>query len=137
MIENNYVSPKQLKLELIEYKKTHVISDKLGQMILDIATRYASKPNFNGYTYKEDFVADAILRVIEQLDKIDLDHPKSNPFAYLTKICHWKFVAKINYEKRYTNTKERYQAEKYEDFAREENISLTKNVSQQNDELLG
>ena len=100
-----YVSRADMITEIKIFKKTKIISENLGIILTKIANKYASKPNFSGYTYKEDFIGDAIYRMIEQLDKINLDIPNSNPFSYLTQTCHNKFIAKINEEKKFSKLK--------------------------------
>ena len=125
-----YINPKELKEEIRQYKKTDVISEKLGGFLIKLAKRYSSKPNFSQYTYREDFVADAVCRMCEQLHKIDLDMPNSNPFSYLTKICYWKFVAKINLEKKYQMTKIRLRDDAFDQFEESEGVIVKKNADE-------
>jgi len=122
-----YINPKELRAELQKYKDEDIISEELGAMILKIAQRYASKPNFSGYSYREEFIGTAVLRMIEQLNKIDLEHPKCNPFAYLTQICHFKFIEKINKEKKYQTMKTRLKDHYYDEFESNESIKNTNN----------
>ena len=63
-----YIIKDELRTELEYYKKTKIISEKLGEMILKIAHRYSSKPCFSGYSYRDEFVSEAIYRMIDQLD---------------------------------------------------------------------
>jgi len=123
-----YVNPKELRSELQYFKETDIISEKLGKMILNIAQRYSSRPNFSGYSYKEEFVGTAVLRMIEQLAKIDLNHPKCNPFAYLTQICHFKFIEKINKEKKYQTLKTKLVDHYYDEFENSESLKNTGNT---------
>ena len=123
-----YINPKELRAELAKYKEEDIISEELGAMILKIAQRYASKPNFSGYSYKEEFIGTAVLRMIEQLHKLDLNHPKCNPFAYLTQICHFKFIEKINKEKKYQTLKTRLKDHYYDEFERDESLQNTSNT---------
>lgn len=89
----HYCSNKELHLELRKYKDTGVISEELGQMFINIATRYVNKRRFYGYTEKSDWANDAVLRMIQQIDKIDLNHPKCNAFSYLTSLTHNKIIS--------------------------------------------
>lgn len=102
-----YVKGSELRKELSIFKTTGVQTEKLGAFIYIMVHKYALKPRFNRYTnaYKDEFIQDAILRVVEQLDKIDLDHPKCNPFAYITSIIHNSFHGRINKENRYLDLK--------------------------------
>ena len=119
--DNYYVDPEELKKELKYFKETDIITDELGIMLHNIAHRFASTPNW-GYSFKEDFVSDAIYRMIEQLHKIDLEHPKCNPFAYLTQTCYYKFIAKIASEKKYQKIKESLKDYYFDDFEQNEDI---------------
>ncbi len=101
-----FVDPIEMKNELIEYKKTNIISEKLGKMVQDIANRYASRPNFINYPFKDDFISESIFRMIQQMDKLDVNRPDSNPFAYLTLTAHRVFIQMIKKEKRILETKE-------------------------------
>ncbi len=121
-LDNYYIDPEQLDTEIGKYKTTKVISDDLGLMFLKIARRFASKPNYSSYTYKEEFIGDAVARMCEKIDYIDLDHPNSNPFSYLTMICWHCFIAKIMKEKKYQKTKEKFQNENYTLFKDEEGL---------------
>ena len=131
--KENYIDPKELKSELRKYKETKIISEKLGGFLIKLAKRYSSKPNFSQYTYRDDFVGDAVCRMVEQLDKIDLDIPNSNPFSYLTKICYWKFVAKINSEKKFQQTKNRMRDECFDKLESVEGIFYKKNPEDETD----
>lgn len=122
-----YVNPLELKNEVIKYKTTGEISNELGTMFINIATRFASRPNFSGYTYKDEFIGDAIYRMCHQIKMIDLNHPKCNIFTYLTMICYHCFVARINKEKRYQKTKEDVKKEIFNEFMLTENIKPKQN----------
>lgn len=126
-----YVDPIELTKEIKKFKKTKVISEELGTMILKIARKYASRSNFSGYSYKEDFISDAVHRMIEQLDKINLKHPKCNVFAYLTQMCHFKFIAKITKEKKFQDTKNRLRDDYFAEIENEEHITYRKNPEEE------
>ena len=101
-----YIDPDKLNNEIKKYNENGLISEKLGEMLLKLAKRYALQPNFVRYSYNDDFIGDAVCRMIEQLDKINLNHPNCNSFAYLTQICKNAFKARINKEKKVQYTKE-------------------------------
>lgn len=124
---NYYVDPKQLKHEVVLYKQTGVISEPLGLILINIANRFATKPNFSGYTYKEDFIGDAILRMCEQLYKLDEKFSGTQMFSYLTQIVYWKFCHKINMETRYAKTKEDYRDKVFDQIEHEEGIKFKDN----------
>ena len=121
-----YVNPSELAEEIKKFQSsdTEQMSDKLGNMLIKIATGYASRPNFNRYSYREDFVSDAILRMIQQIDKIDLNHPKCNPFSYLTMICYHVYITKITKEKKFTETKNDLKDKYFDMFEQNEGLHL-------------
>lgn len=109
---NHYINNKQLQEEMLLYNQKVIenrnnlkpeppASTYIGQSILFIANRYASKHKFFGYTnlWKEEMIADGIEDCIKYGLK-NYDPLKfSNPFAYFTEIIHWAFVRRIKREK--------------------------------------
>jgi len=112
-----YIDPAVLKEEIRKFQhgEDRIMSDKLGMMLIALANKYASRPNFSGYSYKEDFIGDAIFRMVQQIDKINLEHPKCNCFAYLTQICYHVYLAKIKKEKKFSETKELLKDQYFDD----------------------
>jgi len=69
--KRNYVNNADFLEALIAYKKACTEAedagdekprcpDYIGKCIYQIATRLATKPNFSGYSYKEDMISDGI-----------------------------------------------------------------------------
>jgi hypothetical protein len=60
-------------------------------------------------------VADAVTRCLSKgVSKIDLSLANCNPFSYFTQIALNCFRARINSEKRFMSTKQRYREEVYD-----------------------
>jgi DNA-directed RNA polymerase specialized sigma24 family protein len=74
------------------------IPDSIGLIIMNIANNLAKLRRFNGYTYKEEFIGDAIETCIKYLDNFD-PLKSNNPFGYFTQICYYAFVRRIKKEK--------------------------------------
>ena len=129
--ENFYVDPKELLKEIKSYKSTDKMSNELGIILVKIAKKFATKPCFSGYTYKDDFIGDAVARMVEQAHKIRLDIPNSNPFSYLTQICYNCFISKINKEKKLSTIKERLALDCIESLESEEHLYIKKNIESQ------
>ena len=123
----HYIEKQKLWDEIKSYKDTGVMSEELGGYLIKIANQFASKPNFSRYSYKDEFVSEAICRMVDQIDKINLDHPSCNPFSYLTQQCYWIFVAKINKENKYSKLKETLKDYYYSEIEASENITYKKN----------
>jgi len=97
----HYCSNADMVKELELYHETDVISEELGVMILDIASRFTNRQNWSGYPrcVKDDFISACCLRMIDQLHKFDLNRKdadgnkiKPNPFAYFSQVCFHKNI---------------------------------------------
>lgn len=98
-IDNNRFH--QLIIEYKEKKKTNPnarIPEEAGKMIILMANRLSTRYVFNGYTFKEEMVNDAILRAIEVFNNYDpIKYDK--PFAYFTLVMWRTFLQRIQKEK--------------------------------------
>lgn len=138
-----YVKGSELKAQIEKYQKSKredaerrgvpyeegqgEISEALGEMIIKICERFSRHPRFFGYSFRDEFVADAVARCITHgVDKIDLSLPNCNPFAYFTQISYNQFRQKIKREKRYQQIKQRIRDEVYSEFERDNNLDQTK-----------
>lgn len=63
-----------------------------------MSERLASRHNFSGYTYKDEFISDGVLRAVEAFKSFD-PAKSSNPFAYFTKVIYRTFIQRIKKEK--------------------------------------
>ena len=79
----------------------------LAECFIKIPTHLCYRPNFSGYTYKEEFIADAIEAEIKYVVNFDETRFK-NPFAYFTQICWQSFVRRIQLEKQQSIIKGMY-----------------------------
>ena len=102
----NYVDNARLLAEIKRYKDTGIRSEALGEMLLLIATKYAEKGSFAGYSYKDDFVCEAILTCIKYMHNFDVEKKDANPFAYFSKIVHNAFLNFIAKQKKHSSIKD-------------------------------
>jgi len=100
-----YCSKKEMMAELIHYKETGIITEHLGKMFIDIATKLANRSSYYNYTEKQDWIGDIILRMVEQIDKFDVTHPKANPFGYFSLLADRKMWSSIKKLKKNLNLK--------------------------------
>jgi hypothetical protein len=84
-IDNNLDAPK--------------ISEYIGQSIILICNNLAKRPNFSGYSYKQEMISDAILMSLAAVNNFDPAR-SSNPFGYFTQIAWNAFVLRIQKEKK-------------------------------------
>ena len=80
------------------------ISWYIGQCIIDIANRLATKRNFSGYTWKGEMIDDAIMSCTKAVTKFDPSklppEKKPNGLAYFTSVANRAFINRIQYENR-------------------------------------
>ena len=108
--KKNYVNNKDLLNALIEYRqlcsdaedagdKSPQVPNYIGECIYLIATRLATKPNFSGYSYKEDMISDGIENCLQYIHNFNPEKSQ-NPFAYFTQIIWYAFLRRIHKEKK-------------------------------------
>lgn len=108
--KRNYVNNKDLLEALIVYQKLCKeaedsgeekprVPNYVGECIYQIATRLSTKPNFSGYSYKDDMISDGIENCLQYIHNFDPEK-SSNPFAYFTQIIWFAFLRRIQKEKK-------------------------------------
>jgi len=108
--KKNYVNNRDLFDALVAYQKIckeaedsgdekPQVPNYIGECIWQIATRLASKPNFSGYTYKEDMIMDGVENCLLYMHNFNPEKTE-NPFAYLTQIIWYAFLRRIAKEKK-------------------------------------
>jgi len=112
-IKLHYIDPEVFKEQIITYYNTNNFEDGVAESIYKIANRLAFAPNFINYTYREDMVGDAVIRMVEALTAHKFDPDKGNPFSYFTKIAFNAFCNRIKKEKRIRDTLANYRDDVY------------------------
>jgi hypothetical protein len=83
-----------------EGKQKPIISRYLAECIMNIAEKLSHRPNFIGYSYRDEMVQDAVDNCLSYgLDRFDPEKSK-NPFAYFTQIAFNAFKLRIQKEKK-------------------------------------
>lgn len=106
----NYVNNPEFLEALVAYDKLckqaeldgeekPIVPKYIGECLYQIATRLATKPNFSGYTYKDEFIADGLENTILALKNFD-PNKSTNPFAYFSQIIWYAFLRRIEKEKK-------------------------------------
>ena len=113
LLKAHYIEPEVFKQQILDYYKTKVFTNDVAESIYKIANRLAFASNFINYTYREDMVGDAVVRMIEALTTQKFDPFKGNPFSYFTKIAFHAFCNRIKREKRIRDTLTSYQNDVY------------------------
>lgn len=113
--DNHYINNNEFYNAMVKYKQNVVtaeqqqlskprIPDYIAECIMKIANRLSFKPNFSGYTFRDEFVLDAIENCLNKVDKFDPDK-SNNPFWYFTTISYNAFVRRILEERKQTYIK--------------------------------
>jgi DNA-directed RNA polymerase specialized sigma subunit len=93
----NYLNNKDLLADVIQSKKNGKMSDQLAKKLIMLAERFATKPNYSGYTYVDDMVAHAMDQLCSSWDKFD-EKRFDNAFAFYTQCIKNSFTQVLNKE---------------------------------------
>lgn len=104
--KKNYLNNKDLMAQFLLSKEQNRMTEEFAKMIMTLARRYASKPNFSGYSYIEDMEAFAILQVCRAWHQFNPEK-SNNPFAYYTQFVKNSFFQFLGKEKRVREIRDR------------------------------
>lgn len=132
--ENYYVDPKEFRESLKRYYDTDVLTDDLAENIKKIAYGLSYNGSFIRYTYKDDMIGDALIKMYSALKRKKYSFDKKsirgkdvgsicNPFSYFTTIAFHAFVNRIKKETRHHKTEKDYRERVYEDLMTDPNNS--------------
>lgn len=113
--KKHYVNNKDFLESIVEYKNAcdaardrgkqiPVIPDYIGECIFHMSTRIARRPNFSGYSFKEDMIMDGVENCLKYIEKFNPEK-SSNPFAYFSQVIWFAFLQRIAKEKKFLYTK--------------------------------
>lgn len=114
----HYVNSKEFTQDIVDYYNsgTDDIGNKLGESIYKIATGLSYAPNFINYSYKDDMIGDAIVKMFSALQskKFKIESG-NNPFSYFTTIAFHAFINRIKKEKKQREVISEYQEMVYDE----------------------
>lgn len=113
----HYVSNKDFTLAVAEYvvllnkskengTEKPRMSEYIGECIYKISTRLSTRPNFINYTYRDEMICDAIENCIQYIGNFNTEK-SNNAFAYVTQICYYAFLRRIQKEKKQVYIKQK------------------------------
>jgi hypothetical protein len=107
----HYVNAKDFEAALVQYYDDDKITNYLGESIQKIAHGLSFRPNFINYSFKDEMVGDAILKMYQAVlhKKFKLNKGFS-PFGYFTTIAFHAFICRIKKEKKHHEVVEEYKA---------------------------
>lgn len=112
----HYVNSKEFEDEIKKYYNSNNISPKLGESINKIAHGLSYAPNFINYSYKDEMIGDAIVKMVSALkNKKFKINSGFSPFSYFTTIAFHAFINRIKKEKKHHETISSYRDKVYID----------------------
>ena len=97
---------RRIKYKIIKLSEVTKVDDKsynrFGEIILLMIKKILTKPQFSGYTYRDDFYSDAIHKILKYLHNFDhtliseISGTEVNAFAYISQIIHNSVLYIIN-----------------------------------------
>lgn len=89
-----------------------LLTDYIATCFFKIAEGLSHKPNFSGYSFREDMVMDAVQNCIKVVKNYDVTAAtrtgKPNAFGYFTQIAYYAFLRRIAKEEKFQNIKDLY-----------------------------
>ena len=115
-VQKNYINNPDFHYALDQYIKSTKEAEKLGKQLPRMSNyigecfdrlcnKIASRPNFYGYSFKDEMIGDGIENCIMAAGNYNADHPLQNPFGYFTRIIWQAYVRRILKEEKQTYIK--------------------------------
>ncbi len=111
----HYVNAREFEDALIKYYDDGKLTNYLGEAIQKIASGLSYAPNFINYSFKEDMIGDAVLKMYQAIlhKKFKLNEGFS-PFGYFTTIAYHAFICRIKKEKKHHEVIEEYKERQFD-----------------------
>ena len=112
----HYVNASEFEAAIRTFYTSGTLTAYLGESVSKIANGLSYAPNFLNYSYREEMIGDAIVKMMTALKhkKFNLDSGYS-PFSYFTTIAFHAFINRIKKEKKHHETLEQYKEKMYTD----------------------
>lgn len=95
-----YLTNSKLLPAVIEAKENGKLSNELAKMLMMLTRKYAQRPCFSGYTFKEDMISEALTNLCHNALKFNPEKSK-NPFSFYTSCINNSFLQYLNNEKKH------------------------------------
>ena len=144
----HYVNNKDLYAAMVLYREKVIkakeenkqlpqVPNYVGTCFMLICNKLSTKPNFMGYSYRDDMIADGIENCVAAAHSFD-PTKSTNPFAYFTQIAWNAFIRRIAKEKKQTYIKHKNfeQSNLLDDLMEENYIAGTKTHNEYSDDII-
>lgn len=95
-----YITNKNMLPAVIISKEQGKISDDLAKMLMMLTRKYAQRPCFASYTYREDMISEALANLCQNALKFKPEK-SSNPFSFYTSCINNSFLQFLSVEKKH------------------------------------
>tara|TARA_A200000159_G_C7302625_1_gene330878 strand:- start:796 stop:1380 length:585 start_codon:yes stop_codon:yes gene_type:complete len=115
----NYINNKDFSAAVCDYVESYnahkgadkpIVPDYIALGFKQISEGLSHKPNFIGYSYRDEMVMDAIENCLRAIRNYNIEAAtrtgKPNAFAYFTQICYYAFLRRIAKEKKQKEIKD-------------------------------
>ena len=126
-----YIKPKEFKAALRKYYDSDVMTNDLAENIKKIAYGLSYNASFINYSYKDDMIGDALIKMYSALKYKKYNFYKKttkdgkatqcNPFSYFTTIAYHAFINRIKKEKKHHQAICDYKEKVYEEIMTDPN----------------
>lgn len=103
--KKNYLNNKDMLEQIKLSREQDQMTDELAKMMMMLAHRFASRPNFAGYSYVEDMEAYAVMQIVKTWRSFNPDK-YDNPFAFFTQCVKNSFFQYLKKEKKQREIKD-------------------------------
>lgn len=104
--DKDYISNKEMLEEVLKCQRIGITTPRMGELFMILTQRYATKPNFSGYSYKDEMISHALVACCASVDKFNSEKSE-NPFAYYTQVIHSAFLQILNKEKKHQRIRDK------------------------------
>lgn len=101
-----YLTNSKLLPAVIDAKEKGKLSNELAQMLMTLTKKYAQRPCFSRYTFKEDMISDALTNLCQNALKFNPEK-SNNPFSFYTSCINNSFLQYLNTEKKHRQIRDR------------------------------
>ena len=97
-----------------EGKTLPQIPKYIGECYWKLCQKMANRPNFYGYSFKDEMILDGIENCISAIENYNFEHPLKNPFGYFSRIAWRAFLRRIDKEKKQAYIKQKNHQNNYD-----------------------
>jgi DNA-directed RNA polymerase specialized sigma subunit len=131
-----YVTNGKMLPEVIKSKQQGQMTNELAKMLMMLTRKYAQRPCFSRYTYKEDMISEAFANLCKNALKFKPEM-SSNPFSFYTTCINNSFLHFLNVEKKHRRTRDQLLVEigenpsfNFQEESREDLADLKANIEE-------